>query len=316
MKINFDGTFREVSRLLDTPRNKEVVNKNEGAFASLLSSISPDGPELSKNIVKSAEIAKTMSSSSQQEDRGMMASFKFSAPTPQPPTLNPIDSPILPNQPVNEPEPSVKTPSILGVRRVMQDGREIPAQFSELPKSERIVEVKKMVELAGMKYGIDPKLSMAVVSNESSFDTNAVSRDGHASKGLFQLLDTTGTHLLAKSGADIEYDPFNPELNVDLGVSYLKHLHEIFSKETELPTRLKTFAAANSSSLEKLAVAAFNAGEGRVASAQHRAKREGLDPTRYEQIERYLPESTREYVSRVTRSKDGFGAPLIDKFEG
>ena len=151
---------------------------------------------------------------------------------------------------------------------------------------------------------------MAVVARESSFNPKAVSSDGHASKGLFQLLDRTGRDLLNRLGLESEYKPFDPEQNVYLGVGYLRHLHDIFSKETELPNRTTTVVAANTSSLEKLAVAAFNAGEGRVASAQQRALQAGKDPSQYDHIEDYLPESTQQYVSRVLEAKAQFASTL------
>ena len=108
------------------------------------------------------------------------------------------------------------------------------------------------------------------------------------------------------------YNPFNPGLNVELGIGYLRRLHDIFSTETELPNRIKTIPAANSSSLEKLAVAAFNAGEGRVASAQARALKAGKQAGIYEEIREYLPEITQQYVDRVMVSRATFESRFID----
>ena len=62
---------------------------------------------------------------------------------------------------------------------------------------------------------------------------------------------------------------------------------------------------------DTFAKAAFNAGEGRVTSAQHRAKRAGLDPAIYENIQKYLPESTREYVTRVMQFREGFKGQFV-----
>jgi len=126
-----------------------------------------------------------------------------------------------------------------------------------------------------------------------------------------QLLDTTGQDLAARTSMNQPYDPFKPELNIDLGVQYLRHLHEIFSKATLLPNELTTKAAANSTSLEKLAVAAFNAGEGRVASAQQRAEKAGKNPAEFAQVEPYLPDSTREYVNRVLSRRQDFASRFV-----
>ena len=201
---------------------------------------------------------------------------------------------------VNEAAPSVKTPTQLSAKRVQTKTRVVTAG--------EINRIQEFVNDAGKRHGIDPALSMGVIAAESGFDAQAVSKDGHASKGLFQLLDRTGLHLHGKLGSSESYDPFNISQNVDLGVSYLRHLHELFSSERELPNGIKTAAAANSSSLEKLAVAAFNAGEGRVASAQSRALAKGADPADYAQVEQYLPKTTQEYVQRVLRSRAVFDA--------
>jgi soluble lytic murein transglycosylase-like protein len=93
---------------------------------------------------------------------------------------------------------------------------------------------------------------------------------------------------------------------MELGVKHLRKLHDFFSSSTELTSNLATVPAANSASLEKLAVAAFNAGEGRVASAQDRAQRAGKDPADYAQVAPYLPDSTQEYVERVMLRKEQY----------
>ena len=215
---------------------------------------------------------------------------------------------------VKEAAPSVKTPTLVSVRRIHDTQplalQNTPSATSTAPTGSRS-EVQRLVRTAGLKHGIDPLLGMAVMKAESSFDANAVSSDGHASKGLFQLLDQTGKQLLEKAGTATHYDPFNPELNVDLGVTYLRHLHDVFSRPSQLSNGITTSAAANSSSLEKLAVAAFNAGEGRVASAQRRAIRDGKDPGEYDHVEAYLPGSTQEYVTRVMALREQMDGAAI-----
>jgi soluble lytic murein transglycosylase-like protein len=117
-------------------------------------------------------------------------------------------------------------------------------------------------------------------------------------------LDSTGKTLLSRrDNAERQYDPFDPDLNMELGTSYLRYLHDIFRTPTQLPNARMTKSAANEQSLEQLAVAAFNAGEGRVASAQHRTEQAGKDPAHYDNVAPFLPRSTREYVARVVRGK-------------
>ena len=175
-------------------------------------------------------------------------------------------------------------------------------------------EIRNVIETAGKFHGIDPALGMAVATAESSLRPDAVSRDGFKSKGLFQLLDTTGKEMQTRMGVKDKYDPFDPALNAHLGVGYLRYLHDIFSAKTDLGSNLHTVPVRSAGQLEKLAVAAFNAGEGNVAQAQARARREGKDPTDYDAIKPYLPASTREYVTRVTslRNEIDLGADSTD----
>lgn len=161
-------------------------------------------------------------------------------------------------------------------------------------------EIKNIIETAGKFHGIDPALGMAVATAESSLRPDAVSHDGFKSKGLFQLLDSTGKQMQTRMGITDKYDPFDPALNAHLGVGYLRYLHDLFSNANVLGSNLHTVPVRSAAQLEKLAVAAFNAGEGNVAQAQARARRAGKDPTTYDGIKAYLPASTREYVTRVT----------------
>lgn len=164
--------------------------------------------------------------------------------------------------------------------------------------------IKQIIADAGRRHGIDPSLSLAIAEAESSFRPNAVSKDGHASKGIFQLLDSTGKDMMDISGISAPYKPFDPEQNATLGVGYLRRLHDIFSVETNLGYNIKTVPVTSADHLEKLAIAAFNAGEGSVARAQARARALGKDPTDFNAIEAHLPASTRAYVQKVSALRD------------
>jgi len=160
-------------------------------------------------------------------------------------------------------------------------------------------EIREIIQTAGRYHGIDPTLGLAIAQVESSLKPHAISQDGHETKGLFQLLDTTGKSMLRKLQLEDSYDPFDPAQNTFLGVGYLRRLHDLFSKETVLAGNLSTTAAKSADDLEKLAIAAFNAGEGNVARAQRRAARIGKNPASFVDVEPFLPSSTRAYVSRV-----------------
>lgn len=178
---------------------------------------------------------------------------------------------------------------------VPKDGTR-PVRFSK-------EELDNIITTAGKFHGVDPALGMAVAKVESSYRTDAISKDGHASKGMFQLLDSTAGDLMNRFDMKDRYDPFDPAMNAYLGVGYLRRLHDIFSSETNLGYNVKTVPVKSAPDLEKIALAAYNAGEGNVATAQKLARRVGKDPAQYQAIEAYLPPSTRAYVQRVTEFK-------------
>lgn len=286
MKVTFGGSFRDNYPLI-TASTKPVAQG--GSFGESLSAIAPDRAQQVVNTQQSS-LSSTSSSSP-------MARYDFVPPSLEAAEQRPR---IAPPGNQTQQQESVKTPTLLSARRVNIGNTGFPEPS--------VAQVRELVDSAGNKHGVDPALGMAVIAAESNFKSKAISSDGHESKGLFQLLDSTGKETLERGRATpgLEYDPFNPEMNVDLGVSHLRYLHEAFSSDRDLGGKLRTRAAANSASLEKLAVAAFNAGEGRVASAQSRAASQGRDPTVFEQVEPYLPESTQVYVQRVITLKKNF----------
>lgn len=291
MKIDFLARYSDVNQLTDIPNKAQT---GDGSFdRHLESSLS--------NQLKSNDFlpSKTQIGSLRRPIRDdLMGRYNFTEPELIPPLTERSTEPY---QGVDRASTGVKSPSIIDARRIQKG----PGGVS-LPNDARINRFKGIVDRAGERHGVDPTLSLAVASAESALNPRAISSDGHRSKGLFQLLDSTGKHLHQKNEKQGPYNPFDPELNTDLGVSYLRYLHDIFATKTELPNKLQTHAAANSSSLEKLAVAAFNAGEGRVASAQRNTERAGKDPTRYEDVAGYLPDITRDYVDRVMKIRDQF----------
>jgi soluble lytic murein transglycosylase-like protein len=163
--------------------------------------------------------------------------------------------------------------------------------------------VTGLVDDAAKRFELDSALGLAIIETESSFDPKAVSRDGHKSKGLFQLLDSTGREVLERSELSRSYDPYDPSLNVELGMRHLRRLIDIFASDTKLTNKISTFGAADQHSREKLAIAAFNAGEGRVAWAQKQAKRQGEDPGHFGSVKPFLPDTTRSYVDKVIASR-------------
>ncbi len=115
---------------------------------------------------------------------------------------------------------------------------------------------------ASKRYGVEEELIRAVIMAESDFDPYAVSEAG--ALGLMQLMPKTAERM----GVE---DCFDPIQNIDGGVRYLKLLHERFDDT-------------------RLAVAAYHAGENRVAAY-------GDIPP--------IP-ATRKYVDRVLQYYEDF----------
>lgn len=302
MKIDFKAAFTDLQRLVDKPA-RDVNQAGQGApFKELLlHSIAPR-LEQAPGMVEQKPWQQGQGA---QGNPGVMASYRFAPAPSMPPSLAPLSGSM---DGVKAGEESVKTPTVVDVRKIPHESPE--------QRAARLDEYRRLIDTAGNRHGIDPALSMAVASAESSFNPTAVSSDGHFSKGLFQLLDTTGRQLHQTLGVEKDYDPFDPAMNVDLGVGYLRRLHELFSQPSELANKLTTVPAANSSSLEKLAVAAFNAGEGRVAYAQLRAGKAGADPTEYANVRPYLPDTTQDYVDKVMQIKAGFEGEIESPGDG
>ena len=145
--------------------------------------------------------------------------------------------------------------------------------------------------------GVDSALSLAVARAESNLDPQARSTDG-LSVGTFQVTQATAAEMRRKIAAGIVSRTAGPE-DVALGVGYLRYLDDIFGRRSTLAPGLATVPVWDGSERRLFTVAAYNAGEGRVARAQARAGAAGGDPTRFTDVRRFLPGTTQGYVDRV-----------------
>ena len=80
-------------------------------------------------------------------------------------------------------------------------------------------DIAKMIHVAANKYGVDPKLAMAVAEAESGLSQDAVSSVGAV--GVMQLMPETASSLGVHNIND-------PRENVDGGVRYLKQMLTTF----------------------------------------------------------------------------------------
>ncbi|OBZ19133.1 lytic transglycosylase [Bacillus sp. FJAT-27264] len=129
---------------------------------------------------------------------------------------------------------------------------------------------EELIQTASAKYGVPVDLIKAVIDTESSFNPNVVSSAG--AKGLMQLMDGTA------SGLGVS-NPFDPAQSIDGGVRYLSYQLQRFGGE------------------EKMALAAYNAGPGRVTKLGVSNDQELMANLSQ------LPKETQAYIYKIERAR-------------
>lgn len=125
-------------------------------------------------------------------------------------------------------------------------------------------------------YGISPALIIAVITQESGGNANALS--GAGAIGLMQIMPQTAVYIASQlklPTSQIDQELEQPTTNVEMGTWYLSQLLNTFNGNTEL------------------ALAAYNAGPGAV---QYLTNHYGNS---FGAIEPYLPAQTQNYVPDV-----------------
>jgi membrane-bound lytic murein transglycosylase MltF len=78
---------------------------------------------------------------------------------------------------------------------------------------------------------------------------------------------------------------------------------------------VKTFAIQDPTERKKFAIASYNAGEGRIAKAQQKAKENGKDPRKWDEVKQHLKSAgatdakakeVQDYVEKVLRYEEEF----------
>ena len=170
------------------------------------------------------------------------------------------------------------------------------AAWLETPKQRALADA---ITRASHQAGVAPNLSLAVAVAESSLDPSARSADG-LSSGTFQVTAPTAAEVRNRfARRELSRPPGSDD--VALGVAHLRYLHDIFDRGASLGGAVRTLAVNDPRERSRFAVAAYNAGEGRVAHAQEQAVALRRDPTRFESIRAFLPRITQRYVDRVMR---------------
>lgn len=138
------------------------------------------------------------------------------------------------------------------------------------------------IKAESAKNGLDPYLVASLIRQESEFNPSAIS---HANAyGLMQLLPSVGKQLAREEGlGSIETRQLlDPVLNIRLGTRYLRQTLDKFGRVPEY------------------ALAAYNAGDNRVADWQAAGPYNGVD----EFVESIPFTETRDYVQAILRNQD------------
>ena len=140
------------------------------------------------------------------------------------------------------------------------------------------------------KNNLDPYLVAGLIRQESEFNPSAVSRANAC--GLMQLLPVVGKSLAREEGMQHfqNFQLFDPATNIRLGTRYLRQTLDKFGGVTEY------------------ALAAYDAGDNRVADWQAGGPYQGID----EFVESIPFTETRGYVESILRNMEMYKA--IDAF--
>lgn len=133
-----------------------------------------------------------------------------------------------------------------------------------------------LIRAQSERYDLEPTFVAAVIYTESRFDAEGESYQG--AYGLMQILPATADFISERSG--IEGDYREPRTNIRMGTWYLDYLDERYLGD------------------ERLMLAAYNSGEGRV---DEWISDEGFD------VGRDIPfQETHEYVNNVFEAQETY----------
>ena len=135
-----------------------------------------------------------------------------------------------------------------------------------------------VIEQYSVEYKIDPLFITSIIRAESNFNPNAKSKKGAI--GLMQIMPSTAKEIAQKYLNITDFSEeklYEPELNIKLGVYYVKILSEMFNNNTNL------------------VLASYNAGLGNVQKWQQENPIIEYDP------EEMPFKETKNYVSKINR---------------
>ena len=146
------------------------------------------------------------------------------------------------------------------------------------------------IKAESAKNNLDPYLVASLIRQESEFNPSVISYAN--AYGLMQLLPSVGRAMAREEGMTHfqTFQLLDPETNIRLGTRYLRQMLDQFG------------------GVEEYALAAYNAGDDRVADWEAAGPYHGID----EFVESIPFTQTREYVEAILRNQETYRA--IDDF--
>ncbi len=142
-----------------------------------------------------------------------------------------------------------------------------------------------LIKVYSDSVGLDWRLVAAVIYHESGFDNDVRSRRG--ATGLMQMMPSTAEWL----GAGDISDPIE---GVRIGTIYLKRIHNAYRNHTDDPVERIKFA-----------LAAYNAGVGRIQDCIKFAAIRGVDSSSWDNIVALIPEMNDDAILEIDTIKFG-----------
>jgi membrane-bound lytic murein transglycosylase F len=156
-------------------------------------------------------------------------------------------------------------------------------------KSRTLSPYDDIIRKYAAELGWDWRMLAAVIYQESKFSINSTSHRG--AKGLMQVMPQTAAHYKID-------DLLDPEQNIMAGTNHLKRLQRLYSK-----------SGMESHEMVKFTLAAYNAGEGRIADCRRFADVQQADKNSWESIVSIIPLMREDSILQEESVKLG-------KFEG
>jgi soluble lytic murein transglycosylase-like protein/TolA-binding protein len=162
----------------------------------------------------------------------------------------------------------------------LEDNHQLEELPLELWQSFYPVYYEDTIRERALEYEIDPLLVLAMIREESRF--NSWNESVAGARGLMQIIFSTGEWIAQKLNLEDFNDEmlFDPEVNIDLGCWYINYLNERFFNDPIL------------------VISGYNAGPGTTSKWLKQYDRSDLDNF----VENVPYSETREHIKKVTKS--------------